>query len=438
MRKEEFFIFIVLQIILPRGQTSVLNATAASSLAPSSVNSTVNTSRKGCEFNGQSYSHAERLPGCFKVYCIQGQWLQKGYIDWNCTFCSAYWGSHLVTFDGWFYDYQGTCEYSLAQEGTSRTPRYAVSAKFIECWGRASCVGPSVFQDSEATLIEMGAFGRQVPDLYKLTVNGALYEIPDYIPRLVREGSKDHPVFAWRYNSCIRLLGSSRIAVEKCGSSLAIWASPDFHGSLYGLCGFYDGKTVNDFTKRDRTVSSLERFPNGEHFPSSWELSCSTNISQSHVISTAEDGVRDKNCTMNGNGDELRNRCRETVGSVQDLLTKDTIAVLLDNCVFDLCSIFKNASGDLDAISSWFSEIETSIAEISDVANKTTGLDDILPEPLVDDELETTSDDAESSTNSVQPVAAVSPRSNGNLADSENPTSVWRVVIRIIQRIDLN
>ncbi|XP_066965572.1 mucin-2-like [Macrobrachium rosenbergii] len=279
MRKEEFFIFIVLQIILARGQTSVLNATDATPFSPSSVNSTVNTSRKGCEFNGQSYNHAERLPGCFKVYCIQGKWLQRGYIDWNCMFCSAYWDPHLVTFDGWFYDYQGTCEYSLAQEGTSRTPRYAVSAKFIECWGSASCVGPSTFKDSEATLIEMGAFGRQAPDLYKLKVNGALYEIPDSIPRLVREGSKEHPVFAWRYNSCIRLLGSSKIAVEKCGLSLAIWVSPDFQGSLYGLCGFYDGKTDNDFTRRDGTVSPLERFPNGEHFPSSWEITCSTNIS---------------------------------------------------------------------------------------------------------------------------------------------------------------
>ncbi|XP_066964614.1 uncharacterized protein [Macrobrachium rosenbergii] len=114
------------------------------------------------------------------------------------------------------------------------------------------------------------------------------------------------------------------------------------------------------------------------------------------------------------------------------------MAILLDNCVFDLCSIFKNASDNLDAINSWLGEIETSIAEISDVANKTTGSDDILPEPLAEDKLETTTDETEPSTDSATPVAAVSPRSNGNLPDSEDPTSVWRIVIRIVQRIDLN
>ncbi|XP_068237476.1 uncharacterized protein [Palaemon carinicauda] len=382
MKTKDFFFFIVLQFVIRRGQTSVLSSIKRASFVTSTESATLDTSYQGCEYNGKQYNHTERLPGCFKVYCIQGKWLQEGYIDWNCMFCSAYWDPHLVTFDRSFYDFQGPCEYALAQEGTSRRPRYAVNTKFIECSGGASCVGPSTFKDSEKTLIEMGAFGWGVPDLFKLKVNGVLYEVPDSIPRLVKEGGKEQPVFAWRYNNCIRLLGSSKIAVEKCGSSLAIWASPEFHGSLFGLCGFYDGYIANDFTRRDGTASPVEQF--STDFTSSWEVSCPRTIIQNETKSTG----MDENCTLDEKlKEELSNRCNETVGPTHGLLTEAMIAVLMENCIFDLCAIFKNTSGNFDAIKSWLDEIETSITEISDAANKITGTD-ILPEPVKDNQPE--------------------------------------------------
>ncbi|XP_066965486.1 mucin-2-like [Macrobrachium rosenbergii] len=215
-----------------------------------------------------------RLPGCFQVYCARGEWVQIGHVDANCSQCSAYWDPHLVTFDGYYYDYHGTCEYALAQDGMTDDPQYAVNSEFMECWG-AACVGPSTFKDSPGTVVKMGAYGRYTPDLYKVLVNGVLYEILDHIPRFVKEGATEHQVLAWRYGyGCIRLLGSSQIAVEKCGSSLSVWASPEFHGKLYGLCGYFDENVDNDFTKRDGTTAALERYPTGVVFPDSWEATC--------------------------------------------------------------------------------------------------------------------------------------------------------------------
>ncbi|KAK7082457.1 hypothetical protein SK128_016620, partial [Halocaridina rubra] len=232
-----------------------------------------------CEFNGVTYNHTEKLPGCFKVYCIDGNWLQLGYIDPQCKKCYARWDPHLGTFDGHFYSYHGTCNYAMTQEGTSYNPPYGIFSFFYDCWG-AACVGSSSYKDSSDTTVEMGRDGRYAPELYKLYVNGQAHVVADNIPTLVMEGDILHPVMAWKYGyGCIRLIGSSQISVQKCGSSLEIWVSPNNTDNLYGLCGTPDGDSSNDFTRRDLTTSALDSYPLGSDFPDSWEVTgnCSTN-----------------------------------------------------------------------------------------------------------------------------------------------------------------
>ncbi|KAK7066513.1 hypothetical protein SK128_025741, partial [Halocaridina rubra] len=88
------------------------------------------TEPAGCEFNGVLYNHTERLPGCFKVYCVDGNWLQSGYIDPECSKCYARWDPHIKTFDGYYYSYHGFCNYAMAQLGTSFNPSYGIFSQF--------------------------------------------------------------------------------------------------------------------------------------------------------------------------------------------------------------------------------------------------------------------------------------------------------------------
>ncbi|XP_066965164.1 uncharacterized protein [Macrobrachium rosenbergii] len=231
----------------------------------------------------------------------------------------------------------------------------------------------------------MGAYGREQPDLYKILVNGVLYEIPDEIPRFVKEGTIEHPVLAWRYRiHCIRLIGSSQISMEKCSWSVKIWASPEFHGKLYGLCGYYDGNVDNDFMKRDGTTSVLEYFPGGVEFPDSWETTCAKDgLFGAPSVQTVRRMKRSEavNCTLEKEIEEkLRSQCNQIVEESGSLPEK-MISVLFDNCVFDICSIYQNTSGNTSAIEEWLGEVQKSVADISDVQNKTTDTD-VLPEIL--------------------------------------------------------
>ncbi|XP_068237663.1 uncharacterized protein [Palaemon carinicauda] len=379
---------------------------------------------QGCNFDDIYYNHTARLPGCFQVFCSRGVWVHIGHIDRNCSECKAYWDPHLITFDGHSYDYHGTCEYTLAQDGTTTDPQYAVNSEFMECWG-AACVGPSTFKDSPMTVIKMGAYGRYSPQLYKILVNGIPYEIPDRTPTLVKEGTMEHPVLAWRHRyGCIRLLGSSSIAVEKCGSSLSVWASPNFHEKLYGLCGYFDGDSSNDFFKRDGTTSTLTRFPTGEEFPDSWETTCA--IGGLHGAAPDSSLRRIKrnepmNCTIEEDVEvKLRSKCNQTIDTSEGL-SQEMINILIDNCVYDTCSIYQNTSGNATAIEEWIGQVQATVEDISDIVNKTSDTD-VLPEILFQDPFEVTT---------VKTLSPESPLDTNNYSKRKN------LLLRLIMKVNV-
>ncbi|XP_066965597.1 uncharacterized protein [Macrobrachium rosenbergii] len=212
-----------------------------------------------------------------------------------------------------------------------------------------------------------------------ILVNGVLYEILDHKPTFVKEGSVEHPVLAWRYSSeCIRLIGSSKIAVERCVLTVSVWASPEFLGKLYGLCGYYDGNVDNDFTKRDGTISALENYPTGVQFPDSWQTTTCGKGDLSPGLTEV------KNCTLEKEvEDRLRSQCIQTVEESGNL-SQEMISVLIDNCVLDVCSIYQNTSGNASAVQEWLGGVKTSMEDISDILNKTTDKD-ILPGILFND-----------------------------------------------------
>ncbi|XP_068237267.1 von Willebrand factor-like [Palaemon carinicauda] len=198
--------------------------------------------------------------------------------------CIVQMDKNLTTFDGWFYQHNAKCESVLVQKATSHDPQFGVFKEYSKCEEERACFGPSTFQNNPGDDIKIGTLGNQVPELYKLQVNEKPYEIMDEIPRPIKEGGRDLPVLAWRHRGCIRMLGSSNLALQICATSLSIWTSSKTQESLFGLCGSYDGQTDNDFTKRDRSVSPLKTHLPDVGFIDSWAVEPSCVEEAAHVV----------------------------------------------------------------------------------------------------------------------------------------------------------
>lgn len=80
-----------------------------------------------------------------------------------------------------------------------------------------------------------------------------------------------HDVFAWRQDSCLVLVGSSKLSVKVCADRVDLWAHPSLADSLHGLCGHYNFYINDDFTGRSGNVHALASWPNAD-FPMSWRV----------------------------------------------------------------------------------------------------------------------------------------------------------------------
>lgn len=109
-----------------------------------------------CEFGGELYQTGAQLEGhCAILVCSRGTWVIKQDIDDCCARCSAYDDPHFTTFDEHHYDFHGTCNYSLAQIGTSWDTHTAVYSQFQSCYDHASCLNITVFREDPHTLITL-------------------------------------------------------------------------------------------------------------------------------------------------------------------------------------------------------------------------------------------------------------------------------------------
>ncbi|XP_066964531.1 uncharacterized protein [Macrobrachium rosenbergii] len=302
----------------------------------------------GCEFNGQVYQNDQKLPGCLEVHCIQGHWVPSGKISPGCNKCNAQVDTGLMTFDGWYYLYNGTCESALVQKGLSRVPEFGVFKEYSKCDHDRDCFGPSTFQDSLDTIIKMGSFGNYVPELYKVQVNGKPYDIMDKIPRPVKEGDKELPVLAWRHRGCIRMLGSSSLAIQRCATSLSIWAPSGFRESLFGLCGYYDGQPANDFTKRDRSSSPSQTFLTDAGFLESWAVQPS--CAEKGLQSVRKRDVEKRTATCPLQADQLNlliGKCNTLTGEASSVADSTAFGLFYDTCVTYICNIIFSTNIDV-------------------------------------------------------------------------------------------
>ncbi|KAK4303340.1 hypothetical protein Pmani_024626 [Petrolisthes manimaculis] len=263
-----------------------------------------------CVWGSKMYSNGARLPDmCVVMECQKGKWVDLGLINKECGQCIVYDDPHFITFDHHYYDFHGTCNYSLVQtHSSSFHPYTAVYASFVPCWS-ASCLGVVVFRDNPHTV---------------LSINVA-------------------DVFRYRL----------------CRHRLDIWAPPSLGGSgggVWGLCGVYNGNKGDDFTARHGTTYPLSRYPLA--FPISWKAD--DEGPHTHCWYRSEQGVMSSSgrqydtaprpCQHEGTEEErtdiwerVLEVCQQTLSP---LLPKETqLQHYIQSCAVDLCALRQHNEG---------------------------------------------------------------------------------------------
>ncbi|XP_067850401.1 mucin-2-like [Heptranchias perlo] len=176
---------------------------------------------------------------------------------WTCTkqqchgTCMIYGDGHYITFDGKRYNFNGDCEYIVAQDYCGNNPSigtFRVITENIPC----------------------GTTGTTCSKSIKIFLGNSEIKLSDGKYEVVKFGSSIYIPYE------VRHLGIYLVIEAKNGlvlmwdkkTSLTIKLSHSFKGTICGLCGNYDGNVHNDFTTKSQLV-----VVNMEEFGNSWKMS---------------------------------------------------------------------------------------------------------------------------------------------------------------------
>uniref|UniRef100_A0A671FNY2 VWFD domain-containing protein n=1 Tax=Rhinolophus ferrumequinum TaxID=59479 RepID=A0A671FNY2_RHIFE len=163
---------------------------------------------------------------------------------WECSHrpclgtCVAYGDGHFITFDGERYSFDGSCQYTLAQDhcgGNSTTNgTFRIVTENVPC-------GTTGVTCSKAIKIFL--------ENYELILHSGTHKV-------VQRGPGGDLPYRIRYMG-------THLAVETRSGLLVSWdrktsvfirLHQDYKGRVCGLCGNFDDNAVNDFTTRSRSV----------------------------------------------------------------------------------------------------------------------------------------------------------------------------------------
>ncbi|XP_035218784.1 SCO-spondin-like, partial [Stegodyphus dumicola] len=162
--------------------------------------------------------------------------------------CATWSASHYRTFDGGIYSFQGRCSYLFAKDCEQNT--FAIHIQNGEvCDAVSSCpTTVAIYIGAEQYLLSNGDEGPVVVSagethIVPTAVNGLLFEmISDYVTLISPLGFN----LKWNRKNTILLKVNSQLRNRTCG-----------------LCGKFDGSTMNDFETSDGSnTDSVEGFAN--------------------------------------------------------------------------------------------------------------------------------------------------------------------------------
>ncbi|XP_061236401.1 mucin-2 [Neopsephotus bourkii] len=203
-----------------------------------------------CIHNNQWYSPGQQVTvDCNICTC------QKGV--WSCTedvcygTCMIYGSGHYITFDGKFYDFDGSCEYVATQDF---------------CGDRNSSGSFSIITEN----VPCGTTGVTCSKAIKMFLGKTELKLENKDYKEIQRDTGDD-VHYW--NKTVGLY----LVIEASNGVMLIWdkkttvfikLTPDYKGKVCGLCGNFDDKSNNDFTTRSglQDTSALK-------FGNSWKQS---------------------------------------------------------------------------------------------------------------------------------------------------------------------
>ncbi|OXB72765.1 UNVERIFIED_CONTAM: hypothetical protein H355_006208, partial [Colinus virginianus] len=185
-----------------------------------------------CIHNNDWYNHGQSVTvDCNTCTC------QKGI--WSCTenmcygTCMIYGSGHYITFDGKFYDFDGSCEYAATQD---------------YCGGKNSGGSFSIITEN----VPCGTTGVTCSKAIKMFIGKTELKLEnkDY-----KEIQRDVGDDVYYQNRTVGLY----LVIEASNGVMLIWdkkttvfikLTPDYKGKVCGLCGNFDDTSNNDFTSR--------------------------------------------------------------------------------------------------------------------------------------------------------------------------------------------
>ncbi|XP_056464065.1 mucin-5B-like [Gadus chalcogrammus] len=203
-----------------------------------------------CVHNSATYQPGDSIKiDCNTCTCKQRSWQCSNNLCYGR--CSVYGDGHFITFDEKSFNFDGSCEYTLAQDyciGQSNGT-FRVITENVPCGTTGTTCSKTikVFLENSELILTEGTYqisnGKEDATPFHISTMG-IY--------LVIEA-----------NNGLILMWDKR-------TSIFIKLSPDWKGRVCGLCGNYDGNANNDLTTRSNAVVT-----NPLLFGNSWKDSAS-------------------------------------------------------------------------------------------------------------------------------------------------------------------
>ncbi|XP_041445546.1 mucin-2 [Xenopus laevis] len=202
-----------------------------------------------CIHNDIIYDHRQSTRiGCSMCTCNNQKWeCEQNDVMTECT---VYGEGNYITFDGKQYRYNGQCEYTLVQDYCG----YNVLNGTFRIISENTKCGTSGTTCSKSITVLINDF--------RLVLSDGNMQLTNYGDQL------DSP-FQIRNSSIYLIIKVSNgiVLVWDKKTSIIIKVTPGFQNMLCGLCGNYDGNSINDFNTRGHfQVADVIEFGN------SWKL----------------------------------------------------------------------------------------------------------------------------------------------------------------------
>ncbi|KAM6174044.1 mucin-5B [Erethizon dorsatum] len=204
-----------------------------------------------CVHNEASYRPGESIRvGCNTCTCRNRHW--------ECSSrpclgtCVAYGDGHFITFDGERYGFEGSCEYTLAQD---------------YCGGSASAKGTFRIITEQ---VPCGTSGATCSKAIKIFVESYELILHEGGFKVVERGPGGDLPYKVRYMGIFLVIETrSGMAVSwDRKTSVFIRLPQSYKGRVCGLCGNFDDNAINDLTTRSQAVVS-----DALEFGNSWKFS---------------------------------------------------------------------------------------------------------------------------------------------------------------------